>query len=81
MSVVIYGDLILSITTSFSVGKVTFGLVKNAKSAAFTDENFKVAWDRLVIKYAQHTASSLLKLKSKFHNRKFESQTWSCLKR
>ena len=29
-------------------------------------------WDRLVTKYAPHTASSLLKLKSEFHNSKSE---------
>ena len=32
-----------------------------------------MAWDRLISKYALHTASSLLKLKSEFHNSKLES--------
>ena len=32
-----------------------------------------MAWDRLISKYASHTASSLLKLKSEFHNSKFDS--------
>ena len=32
-----------------------------------------MAWDRLVSKYALHTASSLLKLKSECHNSKLES--------
>ena len=32
-----------------------------------------MAWDRLESKYALHTASSLLKLKSKFHNSKLDS--------
>ena len=59
-----YEDLILLINTSSSVGKVAFGLVKNAKSQDFLEENCKVAWDRLVSKYALHLASSLLKLKS-----------------
>ena len=67
-----YEDLILSINTSFSMGKVAFGLVKNAKSEDFPQGNCKVAWDRLVSKYALHTASSLLKLKSKFHNNKLD---------
>ena len=57
-------NLILSIKTSSSVGKVAFGLVKNAKSEDFPEGNCKVACDRLVSKYALHTASSLLKLKS-----------------
>ena len=68
-----YEDLILLINTSSSVGKVGFGLVKNVKSEDFPEGNYKVAWDRLVSKYALHTASSLLKLKSEFHNRKLES--------
>ena len=35
--------------------------------------NCKIAWHRLVSKYAPHTASSLLKLRSEFHNSKLES--------
>ena len=45
-----YEDLILSINTSYSVGKVAFRLVKNAKSEDFLEGNCKVAWDRLVSK-------------------------------
>ena len=66
-------DLILLINTSSSIGKVMFGLVKNAKSEDFLDGNCKVAWNRLVRKYALHIASSLLKLKSEFHNSKLKS--------
>ena len=61
------------INTSSSVGKVAFELVKIAKSEDFLEGNCKVAWDRLVSKYDPHTASSLLKLKSEFHNSKLES--------
>ena len=68
-----YKDLILSINTSSSVGKFAFGLVKNAKSEDFPEGNCKVALDNLASKYALHTASSLLKLKSEFHNSKFDS--------
>ena len=64
----VYENIILSINTSSSVGKVAFGLVMKAKSEDFPEENCKVAWDRLVGKYAPQTASSLLKLKSEFHN-------------
>ena len=53
-----------------NLGKVAFGLVKNAKSEDFLEGNCKVAWDRLVSKYVLHTASSLQKLKSEFHNNK-----------
>ena len=63
-----YEDLILS--TNSSVGKVAFRLVINTKNLEFPEGNCKVAWDRLVDKYASHTASSLLKLKSELHNSK-----------
>ena len=46
-----YEDLILSINTRSSSGKVTFGLVKKVKSKDFPVKNCKVAWDRLVSKY------------------------------
>ena len=68
-----YEDLMLWVNTSSSVDEVAFGLVKNAKSEDFLEGNCKVAWDRLVSKYAPHTALSLLKLKSAFHNSKLES--------
>ena len=47
--------------------------MKNAKSEDFLEGNCKVAWDRFVSKYALHTVSYLLKLKSEFHNSKLES--------
>ena len=53
--------------------KVAVGLVKNVKSEEVPEGNCKVAWDRLVSKYALHTALSLLKLKSEFHNSKLDS--------
>ena len=49
-----------------------FRLVKNVKSEDFPEGNCKVAWERLVSKYALHIASSLLKLKNEFHNSKLE---------
>ena len=67
-----YKDLILSINTCFSVRTVAFWLMRNAKSAYFLEGIYKVAWEKLLIKYGQHTASFLLKLKSKFHNSKVE---------
>ena len=47
--------------------------MKNTKSADFPQRNCKIAWDRLVSKYAPHTALLLLKLKSEFRNSKLES--------
>ena len=68
-----YEDLIVAINTSSSVWKVAFGLVKNAKSEDYSEGNSKVAWDRLVSKYASQTAMSMLNLKSEFYNSKLQS--------
>ena len=68
-----YEDLILSINTSSSVGKVAFRLARNAKGADFPNGNCTIAWDRLVSEYTLHTALSLLKLKSNLHKIKLES--------
>ena len=43
-----YEDLILSINTSSSVGKVALRLVRNEKSKYSLEGNWKIAWDRLV---------------------------------
>ena len=66
-------DLILSIDTNYSVRKVAFELVRSTKCLELSKGNCKVACSRLVNNYATHIASSLLKLKSKFHNSKLES--------
>ena len=44
----------------------------NAKSADFLKRNCKIAWDRILSKYAPHAALSLLKLKNEFNNSKLE---------
>ena len=49
-----------------------FGLGRNAKGADFSEEICKMVWDRLASKYAPHTATSLLKLKSEIFNTKLE---------
>ena len=67
-----YEDFILLINTGSSVCKLAFGLVWNAKSTEFLKENCKIAWNRLVSKYAPRIASPLLKLKNEFHNSKLE---------
>ena len=54
------------------MGKVVFVLVRNVMSADFSKGNCKIACDRLVNNYAENKASSLLKLKSEFHNSKLE---------
>lgn len=66
-------DLILSIDHKSSRGKVAFRLVKNCKSSAYPEGNSKLAWDRLVAKYAPKSTPSLLKMKKKFENSKLSS--------
>ena len=61
-----YEDLILSINTNSLEVMIAFGMVRNAKSLELPKGNCKVAWGRLVNKYAPHTTSSLLKLKCEF---------------
>ena len=41
-----YEDLILLLNPNSSVGRVTFELVRNEKSADFLEESCKIAWDR-----------------------------------
>ena len=53
---VAYEDLILSINSSSSAGKVVFGLVTNENSADFLEGYCKIMWDRMVSKYTPHTA-------------------------
>ena len=65
-----YMDLILSIDHKSSRGKVAFRLVKNCKSAEYPEGNCKLAWSRLVAKYAPKSTPSLLKLKKKYENSK-----------
>ena len=66
-------NLSLLINTSFPLGEVAFGFVQNAKSLEFAKGNLKLAWDRIVSKYAQQTALSQLKLKHEFHDNKVDS--------
>lgn len=65
-----FEDIILSINHTSSHGKIAFSLVKNCKTTEYPEGNCKLAWDRLIAKYAPKTAPSLLKLKKKFANSK-----------
>ena len=66
-------DLILSIDHKGSRGKIAFRLVKNCTSSEYPEGNCKLAWDRLVAKYAPKSTPSLLKLKKKFENSRLKS--------
>ena len=47
-----YEDIILSINHISGQGKVAFSLVKSCVSDEYPEGNCKLAWDRLVAKYA-----------------------------
>ena len=68
-----YEDFILSINGNTTSGRVAFNLVKNCKTDEYPEGNCKMAWDRLVHKYAPKTATSYFKLKKQFTNSKLES--------
>ena len=62
----------MSINHTTREGKIAFSLIKNCKTSDYPEGNCKLAWDRLIAKYAPKTAPSLLKLKKKFENSKLE---------
>ena len=68
-----YDDLILTINMNSLVCRVAFSLLCNSKNPELLREIWKIAWGRLINKYALFTASSLLKLESKFNNSKLGS--------
>ena len=66
-------ELILSINHQTNRGKIAFRLVKNGKTSKYPEGNCKLAWDRLIAKYAPKSLPSLLKYKKEFENSKLES--------
>jgi hypothetical protein len=71
-----YEDIILSIDHGTKQGKVAFSLIKNCKTSDYPEGNCKLAWDRLVAKYAPKTAPSLLKLKKQFANSLLKNEVY-----
>ena len=63
-----FEEILLSIEGQTSSGKVAFNLVDNCTTADQPDGNCKLAWDRLVNKYAPQTAPSYITLKKTFAN-------------
>ena len=59
-----YEDLLLSIDGETKTGKVAFNLVDNAVTTANPEGDSKIAWDRLINKYAPKTAPSYIQLKN-----------------
>ncbi len=69
-----YSDLVMSIDTTTSAGKVAFSLVRGTKSADYEDGNAEIAFARLTNKYAPKTAPSLAKTNRLFYQAKLKKQ-------
>ena len=67
-----YTDLILSMDTETSSGKVAFNTVRNSKSKDYEDGNIEVAFKNLRRKYSPKTAPSLAKLHKSFYGAKLK---------
>ena len=68
-----FEDILLSINGQTKQGKIAFNLVDNCTTTDQPDGNCRVAWERLVHKYAPKTAPSYIQLKKDFANSKLLS--------
>ena len=68
-----FEEILLSINGTTKQGKIAFNLVDNCTTAEQPEGNCKLAWDRLVHKYAPKTAPSYIQLKKDFANSKLAS--------
>ena len=59
-------ELMLSLNTTTTKGKIAFWLVRNCKTHEFLHGNVKLSFDQLWSKYSPKTTTSLLKLKQEF---------------
>ena len=68
-----FEEILLSINGQTKQGKIAFNLVDNCTTGDQPEGNCKIAWDRLVHKYAPKTAPSYIQLKKDFANSKLAS--------
>ena len=68
-----FEEILLSINGQTKQGKIAFNLVDNCTTAEQPEGNCKIAWERLVHKYAPKTAPSYIQLKKDFANSKLAS--------
>jgi hypothetical protein len=68
-----FEEILLSISGQTKEGKIAFNLVDNCTTAHQPEGNCKIAWKRLVHKYAPKTAPSYIQLKKDFANSKLVS--------
>jgi hypothetical protein len=69
-----YSDLVLSIETSTSAGRVAFNIVKRSKTSDYPDGNAAIAWQGLKRKYAPTTAPTLTRLSKVFYGAKLKKK-------
>jgi gag-polypeptide of LTR copia-type len=67
-----YSDLILSMDTTTSLGRVAFAIVKGSKSGDYLDGNAATSWSKLKQKYAPTTNFALATLHKKYHGAKLK---------
>ncbi len=71
----VFEEILLSIEGQTSSGKVAFNLVDNCTTTDQPDGNCKLAWDRLVNKYAPQTSPLYIKPEKDFANSKLADAT------
>ena len=68
-----FEELVLSIDTNTTKGRVAFKLVKSCKNSDYPDGHAFKAWTKLINKFVPKSAPSLLKLKRAFNRSKLTS--------
>jgi thermostable 8-oxoguanine DNA glycosylase len=58
-----FTELVLSIETSNSSGKIVFGIIKSCKTKDYEDVHTGLAQEKLIKKYAQYLLRHWLKIK------------------
>ncbi len=73
MNELVYEELVLSVDTSTSSGKVAFQLIKACKTTANKNGDCAMAWKRLVAKYAPKLAPTKMELKLEFQRSRLKA--------
>jgi len=73
MNELAYKELVLSIDTSTSPGKVAFQLIKGCKTTANKNSDCALAWKRLGAKYAPKLAPTKMELKLEFQRSRLKA--------
>ncbi len=84
LALVAYGYLVFSVDINTKAGQVAFNPVGECIMTANQDEDFMLAWTRLILKYEQRKALSYIQFKQDFENSKLgddseDSDEWIVL--